>query len=203
MSEPGTTTLSPIIAVTGTRGAVGTSVVVRALQVGLEEQGLRVRVVQLDRPSLARPDPAAPPLPVIVRAAEIAGVARGEDVDLVLIDCAGGLLVPRDLSGAALTDLARNLDDLGGRVGLVVVTGHEPDDVEHAALTGAVLRARGLDGLGIAVGSWPEEPTEDQVAVRDALEPATGLPLLGSVPAGAGAWPEQEFADRAGAWLPL
>ena len=64
--------------------------------------------------------------------------------------------------------------------------------LNHSALTAEALRARRLTCTGFVVGSWPQPPQEPDLAMRcnlDDLPVVTGAPLLGRLPAGAGALP--------------
>lgn len=71
--------------------------------------------------------------------------------DLVLVEGAGGLLVPFDQSGTTLLDLA---GDLGATV--VIVTAAGLGTLNHTALT---LRAlTGVQVAGVVIGSWPTRP---------------------------------------------
>ncbi|WP_409484666.1 dethiobiotin synthase [Arsenicicoccus dermatophilus] len=168
-----------------------------------------VETVELVRlPDPLAPDAAArhagldlPPVPVL--ASQVAQVARRDDVDLVLVEGAGGLLVRLDLAGGTVADLALCLQELGLKVGVVVVAAAGLGTLNHAALTAEALQLRGLDCLGFVIGSWPEEPGLAERLNVDDLPEVTGAPLLGRVPEGAGSWDPQTFQDRAGAWLPI
>jgi dethiobiotin synthetase len=129
------------------------------------------------------PDPLAPSL-----AAERVGAsidvprlvetltARARTLDLLLVEGAGGLLVPltRD---ASFADLAQHL---GARVLLVV--GSRLGAINHALLSLAVLRARGIPTAGYVVNRLA--PDDDlAVATNTALlRSLTDAPLLGELP---------------------
>ncbi|WNV77632.1 hypothetical protein [Geodermatophilus sp. DSM 44513] len=73
--------------------------------------------------------------------------------------------------------------------------------LNHTGLTVEALRARGLEPAGLVVGSWPAEPgMAERCNLADL--PRVGVPLLGSVPAGAGRLPPEHFRAAAGGWLP-
>ncbi|MDN3292961.1 dethiobiotin synthase [Streptomyces ficellus] len=129
---------------------------------------------------------------------EVAEAARklADEHDLVLVEGAGGLLVRYDEEGRTLADAARLL---GAPVLVVAPAGL--GTLNMATLTGEALRARGLTQLGVVVGSWPEAPgLAERCNVTDLPEVA-GAPLLGAVPAGAGALAVADFRARAAGWL--
>ncbi len=69
------------------------------------------------------------------------------------------------------------------------------------ALTAEALRNRGLGCRGVVIGSMPAEPDLASRCSIEDLPVAAGAPLLGAVPAGAGALPGADFAARAARWL--
>lgn len=130
--------------------------------------------------------------------ADVAEAARklaGEH-DLVLVEGAGGLLVRFDEEGGTLADAARLL---GAPV--VVVAPAGLGTLNSTALTAEALRARGIEQLGVVVGSWPEEPDLAARCNLEDLPEAAGAPLLGAVPAGAGALDGEAFRAAAAGWL--
>ncbi|GGV86818.1 ATP-dependent dethiobiotin synthetase BioD [Streptomyces gelaticus] len=154
---------------------------------------------------LARfPDPLAPAtaarragLPP-VRPYEIADAAQklATEHDLVLIEGAGGLLVRFDDEGSTLADAARLL-----AAPVLVVTPAGLGTLNTTALTSEALRTRGLECLGVVVGSMPAEPDLAARCNLADLPVAAGAPLLGAVPAGAGALEPADFRARARSWL--
>jgi len=96
--------------------------------------------------------------------------------DVVLVEGAGGLLVP--LSEAALmADLASALD-----LPIVVVARPGLGTISHTALTVEVARRRGLQVLGVVIAGFPRQPD-----IASATNPAeivrlTGVPLIGVLP---------------------
>ncbi|MFF8959876.1 dethiobiotin synthase [Streptomyces sp. NPDC014894] len=118
------------------------------------------------------------------------------EYELVVVEGAGGLLVRFDADGDTLADAAQLL---GAPVLVVAPAGLGA--LNSAALTGEALRARGIDQLGVVVGSWPAEP--DLAARCNLLDlpEAAGAPLLGAVPEGAGRLAPADFRDRAADWL--
>ncbi len=195
--------------------------VVKPVQTGLApgEAGDLADVDRLAGPvethELARlPDPLAPDtaarvagqaIPSVAEhAAYVEGLARRGDLDVVLVEGAGGLLVRLDASGGTLADLAGALVVAGLEVTCVVVSAAGLGTLNHSALTAEALRARGLPCAGFVVGSWPQPPDEPDLAMRCNLEDlptSTGFPLLGVLPAGAGVLPRDQFTAAAPAWL--
>jgi dethiobiotin synthetase len=145
------------------------------------------------------PDPLAPATaaarcgrpPVTPEEAAEVAVELAEDHDLVLVEGAGGLLV-RFAGNATLADLAGLL---GAPVLMVAAPGLGTLNV--SALTAEALRTRGLSCAGLVIGSWPKDPDLAEVCNLDDLPEVTGVPLLGSMPAGAGLLTPAEFLAAA------
>ncbi|WP_329617591.1 dethiobiotin synthase [Streptomyces brevispora] len=116
--------------------------------------------------------------------------------DLVLVEGAGGLLVRFDDDGSTLADAARLLS-----APVLVVAPAGLGTLNSTALTSEALRARGLDCLGVVVGSMPAEPDLAERCNLTDLPVAAGAPLLGVIPAGAGSLSPADFRARAGSWL--
>lgn len=116
--------------------------------------------------------------------------------DLVLVEGAGGLLVRFDEDGTTLADLARGL-----RAPVLVVVDPGLGTLNHTALTLEALAHRGLELEGLVLGSWPDDPDlAMRCNLRD-LETLAARPLLGALPAGAGALPRADFLAAAQAGL--
>ncbi|GAA2285297.1 ATP-dependent dethiobiotin synthetase BioD [Streptomyces ruber] len=218
----------PVLVVTGTGTEVGKTVttaalaaaaltagrsvaVLKAAQTGVrpDERGDADEVARLagavTTAELARyPDPLAPATaarragaaPVRPRdvAKAAAGLAAGHD--LVLVEGAGGLLVRFDEAGGTLADAARLLD-----APVLVVAAAGLGTLNTTALTARELRGRGLVPAGVVIGSWPGAPDLACRCNLADLPVAAGAPLLGAVPAGAGALDPAVFRARAGGWL--
>lgn len=133
-----------------------------------------------------------------VRPYEIAEAAQklATEHDLVLVEGAGGLLVRYDEQGATLADAARLL-----AAPVLVVAPAGLGTLNATALTTEALRTRGLACPGVVVGSMPAEPDLASRCNIDDLPVAAGAPLLGAVPAGAGALDPADFRARAASWL--
>ncbi|MFJ5816843.1 dethiobiotin synthase [Streptomyces sp. NPDC093108] len=216
-----------VLVVTGTGTEIGKTVVTAAVAAARADRGVAVlkpaqtglapgepgdaaEVARLagghvTAVELARfPDPLAPAtaarragLPP-VRPYEIAEAAQklATEHDLVLIEGAGGLLVRFDDEGSTLADAARLL-----AAPVLVVTPAGLGTLNTTALTSEALRARGLECLGVVVGSMPAEPDLAARCNLVDLPVAAGAPLLGVVPAGAGGLDPADFRARARSWL--
>jgi dethiobiotin synthetase len=168
--------------VTGTDTGVGKTVAAAALAHRARGAGLRVRYVKpvqtgvrpgapgdadfvraaadVDARELLRlPEPLAPavaaeragrPIDGAALAAEARRLAEG--IDLLLVEGAGGLLVPLDARWT-VADLAASLG-----AELVVVVRPGLGTLNHTALTLEAARARGLPVAGLVVSGWPPRP---------------------------------------------
>ncbi|MFE3824752.1 dethiobiotin synthase [Streptomyces sp. NPDC059092] len=218
----------PIVIVTGTGTEIGKTVVTAAVAAAALARGRTVAVlkpaqtgmvpgepgdaaeaVRLAGPvtalELARfPEPLAPATAALraraepVRPDEIAVAAEklAAEHDLVLVEGSGGLLVRFDAAGATLADAARLL---GAPVLVVAEAGL--GTLNATALTAEALRTRSLTPLGVVVGSWPGTPGLAARCNLADLPDAAGAPLIGAVPAGAGALDPVDFRTRASTWL--
>ncbi len=116
--------------------------------------------------------------------------------DLVIVEGAGGLLVRFDEDGVTLADLARGL-----RAPVLVVVDPSLGTLNHTALTLEALAHRGVELSGLVLGSWPADPgLAERSNLRD-LEMLAARPLLGALPAGAGALAPGAFLEVARAGL--
>ncbi|MFG2602063.1 dethiobiotin synthase [Streptomyces sp. NPDC048514] len=218
----------PVLVITGTGTEVGKTVttaavaaaalaagrsvaVLKAAQTGVrpDERGDADEVARLAGPvtaaELARfPEPLAPgtaarragmapvrPHEVADRAAKLA-----TEHDLVLVEGAGGLLVRFDAEGGTLADAARLLS-----APVLVVAPAGLGTLNSTELTARELRRRELELAGVVIGSWPGSPDlAARCNVADLPEVA-GAPLLGALPAGAGALAPADFRTAAPQWL--
>ncbi|MFE4963010.1 dethiobiotin synthase [Streptomyces sp. NPDC056660] len=218
----------PILMITGTGTEVGKTVttaavaaaalaagrsvaVLKAAQTGVrpDERGDADEVARLAGPvttaELARfPEPLAPGTAARragmapVRPHEVAEAAAklATEHELVLVEGAGGLLVRFDAAGGTLADAARLLN-----APVLVVASAGLGTLNTTELTARELRARELQLLGVVIGSWPESPDlASRCNVVDLPEVA-GAPLLGALPAGAGALAPADFRAAAPSWL--
>ncbi|KPC78105.1 MULTISPECIES: dethiobiotin synthase [Streptomyces] len=162
--------------------------------------GAHVTAVELARfPEPLAPETAARRAGLApVRPYEIAEAAQklATEHDLVLVEGAGGLLVRYDGQGATLADAARLM-----AAPVLVVAPAGLGTLNATALTTEALRTRGLTCRGVVVGSMPAEPDLASRCNIEDLPVAAGAPLLGAVPAGAGALAPADFRARAASWL--
>ncbi|MFG1604119.1 dethiobiotin synthase [Actinoplanes sp. NPDC049265] len=128
---------------------------------------------------------------------EVVDAVRAEAArhDLVLVEGAGGLLVPMGVrpSGEAwtLADLATTLG-----VSTVVVARAGLGTLNHTALTLEALARRGVPA-GVVLGAWPAEPELVHWANLSELVPH----LVGALPDGAGGMEPGVFRRSAPGWL--
>jgi dethiobiotin synthase len=118
--------------------------------------------------------------------------------DLVLVEGAGGLLVGLDDDGNDLADLAARLET---PFAFVVVARAGLGTLNHTGLTVEALRARGLPMAGLVIGSWPAEPDLAEQCNLEDLPTTTGVPVIGRIPAGAGAMEREAFVAAAAGWF--
>ncbi|QKT07547.1 ATP-dependent dethiobiotin synthetase BioD [Gordonia sp. X0973] len=210
-----TVATAALVARARSRGA-RTVAVVKPVQTGVapDEPGDLADVQRLAGPvhgvECARyPEPLAPDvaarraaMPPLERAAAVAAITAAAAVnDVTLVEGAGGVLVRLADSGGdagplTLLDLAA---DLGAPV--LVVVSPALGTLNHAELTVAAIRARGLTPAGLIVGSWPDHPDLAMRCNVDDLPRVTGVPLIGTLPEGAGSLPRDEFGAAAPQWF--
>jgi dethiobiotin synthase len=118
------------------------------------------------------------------------------EYDTVLVEGAGGLLVPFDSDDRwTLVDLAHHLN-----APLVVVTQPGLGTLNHTALTVNRIEEESLDLAGIIIGSWPAHPDlAMQLNVYDLRRMAPRFELGGVLPAGMSAM--RDFRKQARAAL--
>jgi dethiobiotin synthetase len=110
--------------------------------------------------------------------------------DLVLVEAAGGALVPFS-DGVDMAGLAVLL-------GLPVVVAARPGlgTLNHTLLTLEALHRRGLTVLGVVISGYPAEPGLDALTNPPALARLTPVPLLGVIPHDPGIDVEAGMAGR-------
>lgn len=209
-----------VLCVTGTSTDVGKTVVTAAIAALAAAEGIAVRVCKpiqtgvgpdepgdlqrLDALSGCRdltefvrlPEPMAPQDAArragatLPSRAELVGriAAIDRPGTLTLVEGAGGLLVRLTADDATLLDVAA---DLGASLLVVTTTGL--GTLNHTELTTRVIAGAGVRCVGLAIGSWPAEPTTIDRANRLSLPTVTGAALRGEVPAGSGNLPAAEF----------
>ncbi|KUM70013.1 dethiobiotin synthase [Streptomyces curacoi] len=218
----------PVLVITGTGTEVGKTVttaavaaaavaagrsvaVLKAAQTGVrpDERGDADEVARLAgavaTAELARfPDPLAPATaarragrtPVRPQQVAEAAAKLAAEHDLVLVEGAGGLLVRFDEAGGTLADAAELM-----AAPVLVVASAGLGTLNTTELTARELRGRRLDLLGVVIGSWPAAPDlASRCNVAD-LPDVAGAPLLGALPAGAGALAPADFRVASPGWL--
>ena len=145
------------------------------------------------------PDPLAP-----LAAAQVSGLAElyladvleataklVEQHDLVIIEGAGGVLVPMGFGGWTVADLAVAL-----RAPAIVVARAGLGTLNHTALTLEALAARGI-AASVVIGAWPAAP--ELVHERNRIDlPGT---ILGVVPENVGRLDRATFRAEAPGWF--
>jgi dethiobiotin synthetase len=188
--------------------AKGSVAVVKPAQTGVatDEPGDLAEVTRLARVTdthefVRYPDPLSPH-----HAARVSGtpelefadaVRRITDLDalheLVLVEGAGGLLVPYTSTDRwTMADLASAL-----RAPVLVVTAAGLGTLNHTALTVGRLAEDGIACAGLVIGSWPDDPDLATCCNVADLHELAGL--VGVLPAGMAAM--RDFAKRARAAL--
>ncbi|WP_460497048.1 dethiobiotin synthase [Glycomyces tarimensis] len=205
----------PVI-ITGTDTGVGKTVATAALAAHLMFKGAAVEVIKIaqtgdddDAAEVNRlsgaparclrsyPDPLAPFAAArrarapLLRLREVAAAATDSSADVVLLEGAGGLLVPMGEGGWNVRDLAAELG-----CPAVVVARAGLGTINHTALTLEALAHRGIDAA-VVIGAWPHDPG---LAEHENLIDLPGE-RLGWIPEGAGALPPEVFRVTAIEWL--
>lgn len=139
--------------------------------------------------------------PVAVHARRIGELAA--EVDVTLVEGAGGLLVRLDSRGGTLADLGTALRYKGMSCGVVLVASPGLGVLSTAALTAEALAARSIPLLGVVVGSWPSDPGLAETENLHDLPRVTGAPLWGRVPEGAGSLTATEFTAAVPGWFDI
>lgn len=218
--------LPEIILVTGTDTGVGKTITTAAFTAVLQGLGRRVAVYKpcqsgasagdSDTAEIVRlggavtaetgvvlQEPLAPvaaaavdgiPLPrMAVHAGRIRELAGSHDH--VLVEGAGGLLVELDSDGGTLAGL-------GALLGATFVLVARPalGTLNHTALTLEALEARGLQVLGVVLGSWPGNPDVVHHSNRQVLG-SLRVPFLGAIPELASELSPAVFRAEAAEWL--
>jgi dethiobiotin synthetase len=217
--------LSPVILVTGTDTGVGKTITTAAFAAALNGKGRSVAVYKPCQSGAADGDsdaaeiirlagvpaeagvvlqePMAPvaaavidgtPLPALAsHAGRIRELAATHDH--VLVEGSGGVLVELDSDGGTLADLGSLLASP-----FVVVARPGLGTLNHTALTLEALAARGLDVLGVVLGSWPARPDAVHHSNRQVLG-SLRVPVIGALPERASELSPADFRAGAAAWL--
>ncbi len=164
-----------------------------------------VRTVECARyPEPLAPDVAArraglAPLNRAVVGAAVADAAAASDATLV--EGAGGVLVRLAEEGGEQGPLT--ILDVAADAGAPVVVVCAPGlgALNHAELTVAAIRARGLVPAGLIIGSWPADPDLAMTCNARDLPRVTGVPVIGTLPEGVGALSGDDFGRCAPQWF--
>jgi dethiobiotin synthetase len=125
--------------------------------------------------------------------------AAAEDVDRVVCEGVGGLLVP--LVGGVFVAMREkgtpphySVRDLATDLGLPLVIAASPGlgTINHTLLTIEAARAAGLEVAAVVLTPWPEQPTEIERSNRETIEALGELKVLTLPPldlADLGSWP--------------
>lgn len=101
---------------------------------------------------------------------------RRASVDVLLIEGAGGLLVPI-VDRATWLDLATRL-----ALPMLIVAANRLGTINHCALTARVAQAAGVDVRGVVLSEPVPDPDRSTATNAAAIAHLTGLGVLGSVP---------------------
>lgn len=180
----------------GLEDGIGDVDVVRRLS-GVESvhEGIRLRYPMAPVAAAAREGVQLPSLMEHLTAIGLLSASH----DVTLVEGAGGLLVQLDGEGRTLADFV-----VPGRASMadsafVVVCRAGLGTLNHTALTLEALERRVLRVAGLIIGAWPSEPAEIELSNRDEI--AVMAPLLGTIPAGAGALAPTVFRSAASDWF--
>lgn len=160
-----------------------------------------VRLPETLAPDVAARRAGVPILPVSEHAASIGTLARSGDFDVVLVEGTGGLLVHLDLDHGTLADVAAAMVAGELRVGFVVVAREGLGALNHTALTLEALTGRGLELLGVVIGSQSADPDLPARTNVEELTALAGGRLTGAVPAGAPQLAPETFRSQAEGWV--
>lgn len=103
------------------------------------------------------------------------------ELDLILVEGAGGLLVGLDARSTTITQVSATLG-----APIVLVTRADLGTLNHTALSLEAMVSRGVDCAAVIIGSWPDEPGLDCRCNLVDLPAIIGADFAGALPAGAG-----------------
>ncbi|SFJ26360.1 dethiobiotin synthase [Thermoflavimicrobium dichotomicum] len=99
--------------------------------------------------------------------------------DIVLVEGAGGLLVPLGRNWT-VADLAKAME-----LPLLIVARPNLGTVNHTALTALWAKQKGLHPVGVVINGWSEELLAEDPSVAENpqwMEQLAGIPVLGKMP---------------------
>lgn len=143
---------------------------------------------------------------------ELAAIVARPEFSLILIEGAGGVLVPLGWDEDAeapfgMLEIADDLAAAGIVAEFVIVAAAGLGTLNHTALTARAIAADPHRATpprriaGIVVGSWPDEPDLAARTNLADLPSLTGVRLLGRVPERAGQLNTVQFCQSAAAWF--
>ncbi|GFE60421.1 dethiobiotin synthase [Geobacter sp. AOG2] len=106
-----------------------------------------------------------------------------EAYDFVLVEGAGGLMVPV-VGGFLMADLARELD-----LPLLVVARPNLGTINHTVLTCFAAQQMGIPVSGVIINSFPNEPDLAEQSAPHYIGSLCGAPVLG-------VWPHEDAPDQ-------
>ncbi|MEO6605165.1 MAG: dethiobiotin synthase [Aeromicrobium sp.] len=194
--------------------AEGTVVAIKPVQSGANDDGVGDaetvrRLTGCDvREFVTLDEPLAPDMAARIQGVTIPTVsdhvapilALCDQYDTVVVEGAGGVLVRLDSEGGTILDLASLLSAVAD-VEVIIVCSAGLGTLNHTELTAGAVRARGLEPAGLIVGSWPTEPGLAERLNIDELPKVSNLPLLATLPAGAGRLTTDQFVAAAPGWF--
>lgn len=156
------------------------------------------------------PDPLAPDTAARLRGMGTPTVGELADqvvqlrdrYDVVLLEGSGGVLVRLDTGGGTILGLAADLCASFHPPAFVVVTTLALGTLNHTELTVAAIHAAGHRTAGLVLGTVPTKLGLAERCNLDELPRVTAVPVIGSIPAGAGAWGPDRFQTEASRWFP-
>jgi len=96
--------------------------------------------------------------------------------DIVIVEGAGGLLVPLS-DDLLVADLAQRLD-----LPLIITARPDLGTVNHTLMTCECARTRGIAILGVIINGWPDNPGNAESYAPELIERLSGERLLGVFP---------------------
>jgi len=117
-----------------------------------------------------------------------------EDHDFVIVEGAGGLMVPL-AGGLLIADLVKLLD-----LPLLVVARPDLGTVNHTILTCFVARELGLEVKGTIINNYPASPGKAESTAPHLIDSLSGVPLLARLPA-TPALDDRSRVEKLAEWL--
>lgn len=96
--------------------------------------------------------------------------------DLIVVEGAGGLLVPFS-PGVLMADLAHRMGSP-----ILVVARPGLGTLNHTRLTVEAARSRKIEVAGLVISGWPDQPNRAEESNLDAIASFADAPLLGLIP---------------------